>query len=137
MGETGHTILLVDDDVDFLDATSCILQSAGHRVVCCHDAASALDTLASERCDLVITDLMMNTLDAGFSLAEAIKGDPAHAGVPVIIATSASSVSGFDFHPRSGDDLKHMHADAFFDKPLPREPLLRKISELLNQPHQS
>lgn len=136
MAGAKSVILLVDDDGDFLAITRHILQAAGYDVVCCQDPADALGILDRQPCDLVITDLMMTCLDSGFSLAQKIKADPRRKGMPVIIATSARSTSGFDFRPRGREDLEHMHADAYFDKPLPRQLLIKTIEELVKTPSQ-
>ena len=91
----------------------------------------ALLLMEKERPDLVITDLMMTTLDSGFLFARAIKEDARYAGIPVIIATSVSSALGLDFRPRTDEDRANMYVDAYFDKPLDRARLLATIAELL------
>ncbi len=133
MDEPTPVILLVDDDQDFLAIMQHYLEAAGLRVVACRDPQSALEALERTACRLVVTDLMMASLDAGFTLAEKIKQDPRWRGLPIIMATSASSTAGFDFRPRSREDLEHMHADAFYDKALPAERLVETIRELLGR----
>ena len=130
----GRTVVLVDDDRDFLEMNRDILASRGYVVKCFTDPRDALEFMTAERegsVKLVVTDLMMKALDSGFSFARAIKTDPRFAGIPVIIVTAVGSQKGFDFHPRSADDLKAMHADAFFDKPVAPDVLIRKVEELL------
>ena len=124
-------ILLVDDDRDFLEQNRQVLAARGYRVECSSDPQEALQTAQRERPDLVVTDLMMKSLDSGFTLARALKGDPALAGIPVILVTAAASQRGFDFNPRTREDLRAMNADAFFDKPVSPLLLIAKIEELL------
>ena len=129
------TILLVDDDKDFLELERRILESRGYRVICFSDTQSALRALSApepaDRPALVVTDLMMKTLDSGFTFARALKADPRTAALPVIIVSAVSSQKGFDFRPRTAADLAAMGADAFFDKPVAPEALLAKVKELL------
>lgn len=132
VSDVSALILIVDDDFDFLELNRMILERAGYRVVTAADPAQALVLMAKERPDLVISDLMMTSLDSGFSLARTIKGDPAYAGIPVIITTSVTSTLGLDFRPRSEADMSEMHIDAYFDKPVDPARLLSKIAELLN-----
>jgi CheY-like chemotaxis protein len=124
-------ILVVDDDYDFLEINRHILERAGYRVVTAAEPKQALVRMAEERPDLVITDLMMTSLDSGFSFARTIKEDPRYAGIPVIIATSVSSALGLDFRPRTDEDRTKMHVDAYFDKPLDHARLIATIGELL------
>ena len=125
-------ILIVDDDYDFLELNRMILERAGYRVISAAEPQQALAKMAAEKPDLVISDLMMTSLDSGFSFARAIKEDLAYAGIPVIITTSVSSALGLDFRPRSEVDMVEMHIDAYFDKPLDSTRLLSKIAELLS-----
>jgi len=132
MGD-GVTILLVDDDKDFLELERRILESRGYHVTCFSDAMAALAALHTDPVtpSLVVTDLMMTRLDSGFTFARALKADPRTARLPVIIVSAVSSQKGFDFKPRTAADLQAMGADAFFDKPVAPEALLAKVQELL------
>ena len=122
-------ILLVDDDRDFLEQNRGVLESLGYRVACVTDPQSALDSMARERPDLVVSDLMMKNLDSGFSLARAIKSR--WSATPVILVTAVASQRGFDFNPHTREDLSAMNADAFFDKPVDPAALIGKVRELL------
>ncbi len=124
-------ILIVDDDYDFLELNRMVLEREGYRVATAAEPKQALALMEKERPDLVITDLMMTTLDSGFLFARSIKEDERFADIPVIIATSVSSALGLDFRPRTEEEQADMHVDAYFDKPLDRARLLATIAELL------
>ena len=125
-------ILLVDDDRDFLEMNRDVLEAQDYRVDCFSDSEQAWDSLERRTPDLVITDLMMKSLDSGFSLARKIKSDSRYADVPVIIVTAVTSKRGFDFNPRSREELEAMGCEAFFDKPVGPETLIAKVEELLS-----
>ena len=125
-------ILLVDDDQDFLEINGSILKAQGYRVECFTDADRAWDSLKHRMPDLVITDLMMRSLDSGFSFARKIKSDSACSKIPVIIVTAVASKRGFDFNPQSRGELEVMGADAYFDKPVSPDSLIAKVKELLS-----
>ena len=133
MPEPAPLILLVDDDLDFLEINRHILEPKGYRVVCNTDPQSAWKRLETEKPDLIITDLMMANLDSGFSLARQVKQDPRLANVPIIMATAITSQAGLDFRPRTPEDLAAMSIDAYFDKPIPPQKLLDKVAELLSR----
>jgi CheY-like chemotaxis protein len=131
MADAAPLILLVDDDVDFLEINRHILEPKGYRVACASDPRQALERMVQEKPALVVTDLMMDDLDSGFSFSRQIRQDPRFADVPIIIATAVTSQVGLDFRPRTAEDLAAMSVDAYFDKPIPPKSLLEKVAELL------
>jgi len=133
MADPPPLILLVDDDPDFVEMNRHVLEAAGYRVRAVHDPREAIDAVADEPPDLVVTDLMMKALDSGFALARRIKENPRLASVPVIILTSVTSQMGLDFRPRTPADLAAMCVDAYFDKPVAPQVLLDKVKELLGR----
>jgi len=124
-------ILIVDDDYDFLEINRIILEGAGYRVAEATNPDEARIRIADEVPDLIITDLMMESLDAGFAFSASLKDDPRTADVPIIISTSVTSALGLDFRPRSAEDMAKMRVNAYFDKPIDARALLAKVAELL------
>jgi CheY-like chemotaxis protein len=131
--EPAPLILLVDDDLDFLEINRHILEPRGYRVACDTDPQAAWQRLQTEKPNLIITDLMMANLDSGFSLARHVTQDPRLADGPIIMATAITSQAGLDFRPRTREDLAAMSIDAYFDKPIPPQKLLDKVAELLGR----
>jgi CheY-like chemotaxis protein len=126
-------ILIVDDDYDFLEINRFILEGAGYGVVTATNPVEAWRRIAAQIPDLVITDLMMTSIDAGFAFSAQLKSDPRTAAVPIIISTSVSSQLGLNFRPETDADLARMHVDAYFDKPIDAAALLAKVKELLER----
>jgi CheY-like chemotaxis protein len=127
-------ILIVDDDYDFLEINRHILEKAGFRVTTAVSPSQAMERVAAETPDLVITDLMMSEVDSGFSFSRRLRDDPRTAAVPIIMSTSVTTALGLDFTPHSAADLASMKIDAYFDKPLDGAALVAKVRELLGQP---
>jgi CheY-like chemotaxis protein len=138
MGESTRVplIFLVDDDKDFLEMEQAILAAGGYRTRCFSESGEALAALASapagDRPSLLVTDLMMKSLDAGFTFARTVRSDPRFAGIPLIIVSAVASQKGFDFRPRTRDELAAMNAEAFFDKPVPPAAFLARVKELVS-----
>ncbi|HEY3353772.1 MAG TPA: response regulator [Polyangia bacterium] len=124
-------VLMVDDDADVLAIGRHALEAHGYRVMCCFGAEEALEGMAEERPDLVVTDLMMHELDAGFALARRMRADARLAHVPVIVMTGVASQLGFDFRPRGAADLAAMGVAAFLEKPVKAEVLVARVGEVL------
>ena len=78
-------ILLVEDDRELNRTVEIFLKSDGFDVATAFDGVEALDILARESCDLVLTDIMMPNLD-GFGLAEKIR--VSNKNIPIIFMTA-------------------------------------------------
>lgn len=124
-------IFLVDDDMDYLEINRHILESVDFRVITFLDPEDAIDYLDKERPDLVVSDLMMKSLDSGFIFARQLKEKLQ--SVPIILLTAVGSRRGFNFKPKSENDLSSMNIDAFFDKSVDSGTLIAKVRELLNR----
>ena len=123
--DTPKTVLVVDDDLDFLAQTSAQLEALGYRVVTAESLAQAEEVLAAGRPDAAVIDLMMEETDAGFTLAYRIKKlDPA---IPVVMVTAVTSETGLGFDAATGEERAWIKADAILDKPIRIEQLVREI----------
>jgi CheY-like chemotaxis protein len=133
VNRTAPLIFLVDDDPDFVDIHQRILETNGYRV---HSFSSPLEALAElerEVPDLILTDLMMQELDSGFSFTKRLKANQRWRAIPVILVTAISSERGMSFNPHSEEELHALGADAYFEKPLSSSTLLATIVELLQR----
>ncbi|MBK8420865.1 substrate-binding domain-containing protein [Candidatus Villigracilis saccharophilus] len=87
--EKSKTILIVDDELGFLDLYSEIIQrlSSSHRVLKARDGLEALHILQQTRVDLVLLDLMMPKMDGFGVLAQMRKWETTR-DTAVIVLTS-------------------------------------------------
>lgn len=115
-------ILLVDDDDEIRNYLHEEL-SALYLVVDCSDGQAAIDQMAHESFDLVITDLMMPGVD-GAQLCKKIRGNILLNHLPIIMLTAKSS----DEDHISG--LK-LGVDAFIAKPFNIEVVKSTVQNLL------
>jgi PAS domain S-box-containing protein len=74
-------LLIVDDEVPQMKALRDTLETEGYHATAFHSAGAALAALRHEEFDLVLTDLMMPEMDGVTFLSEAIRIDPAIAGI--------------------------------------------------------
>ncbi len=122
-------ILLVDNDVDFIDLNKAVLENNGFDVVAAFSGREALTKVQFEQPDLIVLDLMMEKHDTGFAVAKSLKADPRYKSIPILMLTAVGSETGMDF---SQDlDGYWMKTDAYLSKPVMPEDLVKKISELL------
>ena len=73
MTESRERILIVDDEEHVRNLFSRILQKEGYKVQCASSGDEAIDKLANDAFDLVVTDLKMNGID-GLDLVHKVKG---------------------------------------------------------------
>jgi CheY-like chemotaxis protein len=78
------TVLVVDDEATVADALAAALRRAGYEAIVAYDGASALQAIAREGADVVLTDLVMAGMD-GATLTRWLRSDPATHSVPVIL----------------------------------------------------
>jgi CheY-like chemotaxis protein len=123
------TVLVVDDNPDFLEQMKLALEASGITVVAADSGAAAAALLASTQFDAAVCDLMMEHADSGFVLAHQIKRkDPA---IPVILVTAVAGEAGIPFDAASREERSWLSADAVLDKPVRGEQLRRELSRLL------
>lgn len=88
---TPPEVLVVDDQFTVRELQRSILETAGYRVQTARDGREALGVLADDGdVEVVVTDLEMPELD-GLGLIEAIRADPGHSTLPVVIVSSRGS----------------------------------------------
>ncbi len=124
-------ILLVDNDVDFIDLNRAVLENNGFDVAVAFSGKEVPDKVRYEQPDLIVLDLMMEKHDTGFGVAKALKGDPLNKSIPILMLTAVQSETGMDFSQEL--DGYWMKTDDFANKPLSPEDLIAKIRELLER----
>ncbi len=115
-------ILLVDDEEEILEFLERILRTK-YTVFKATRGAEALQILAAEAVQLVISDVMMPEMD-GFELCKKIKSDFDHSHMPVILLTARNTI-------QSKIEGLEIGADAYIEKPFSKEHLLAQIASLL------
>ncbi|PLP96608.1 hybrid sensor histidine kinase/response regulator [Cupriavidus pauculus] len=107
-----HTIMLVDDNVDALEAMTMTLETLGHTVVTAPDGMSAIACAATVRPDVVLLDLGMPTMD-GFETARRLREIPELRNARLVALTGfgqpddrrRTRAAGFDLHLVKPADL--------------------------------
>jgi two-component system alkaline phosphatase synthesis response regulator PhoP len=125
-------ILVVDDDIDYVESTAAILEANGYDVVAAYDGKEGLDKAKSELPQIILVDLMMNTINEGYDLVRNIRSDKRFDEVPLVMISSAHQVEAFkdaNFVP----DEVWFPIDMFLDKPIDKETLLKHVSKMLSK----
>ncbi len=125
-----QTILVIDDDPDFVEITKSILETNQYRVNVAYSADEGFARLEEEIPDAIILDVMMGKGAEGFIFARKIRKDPSFAKIPILVLTSISEQTGFNF-PGEPIHPKFFPIDEFIEKPVEPQVLLETIGRLL------
>ncbi len=120
-------VLLVDDDKDFLEMHSIVLENRGYEVITARSSKECMDRLEGIKPDIVVLDVMMEQFDAGFKASEKIKQK--YEDLPVMLLTSIGAQTSLDFSS-SEEVLRVSGADVLLDKPVSPKVLIDEIERL-------
>lgn len=114
-------ILIVDDEPIMRDVLVFRLRKEGYHVQSANDGEAALKILASEKFDIIITDILMPFI-SGFELLKSLKEQKSES--PILMLTSLES----DTAEAKAFELG---ADDFMTKPFSPGELSKRIKKLL------
>ncbi len=123
-------ILLVDDDVDFVESTKTILESKPYEVIVAHEGNEGLQKARKENPDLILLDVIMPVKD-GFTAADQLKKDPQLRKIPVIMLTSFSSRRGGTAIPVGRGFA--LQTEDYIEKPVKPQDLLNAVEKYLKK----
>ena len=124
------SILIIDDDPDFVDVTKAVLETKQYRVDFAYNADEGFAKLQEEIPDVIILDIMMGKCAEGFIFARKIKKDPRLAKIPILVLTSMREQTGFDI-PGERIHPKFFPVDEYLEKPIEPQVLLDRIEQQL------
>jgi len=125
------TILIADDDADFVEATRVVLEGAGYAVESAANGKACLERAKKGGVDCIVLDVMMARDTEGFHVAQELKENPATAKVPIVMLTGIAQKTGFAFSPET--DAEYLPVNVFLEKPVEPDVLLDEIAKALNQ----
>ena len=125
------TIMIVDDDPDFLFQQETFLKNSGCSVISASNRKEAEALLDGERPDAVIVDLMIDEDDDGFVLA--YKAKQAFPGIPVVMVTGVAGEKGISFDASTAEERKWIKADRVLQKPVRAEQIIGELKKMLGE----
>lgn len=117
------TVMIVDDSASLRQVVSIALRSAGYEVVEASNGQEALNKMACQRMNLVISDVNMPLMD-GLTFVREMKKHPAHRFTPVVMLTTEEDES----KKRAGQEAG---ARAWVVKPFAPQQMLTVVSRLI------
>lgn len=119
-------ILVADDEPNIVISLEYLMKREGYTVLVARDGQEALDTIARERPDLVLLDVMMPS-KSGFEVCQAVRASEDLQATKILMLTA----KGRDTDVAKGLALG---ADAYMTKPFSTRELVQKVAEMLGAP---
>ena len=116
-------ILVAEDDKDLNRFVCASLRAQGFDVIACFDGAQALEQLTTNKCDMLLTDVMMPNVD-GFELAEQVR--LFDKTMPIVFMTAKDDKPSKMLGYRIG-------IDDYVTKPFDMDVLLMKLTAMLRR----
>jgi CheY-like chemotaxis protein len=120
-------ILIIDDDLDFVKATQIVLEKQGYSVGSAGGGKAGYQKARNEVPDLIILDVMMDSVLDGVSLSRKVHDDELIKDIPIIMVTSIANTDYAELFPTD----EYIPVDAFLSKPIDPEKLIKKIKSIL------
>jgi two-component system alkaline phosphatase synthesis response regulator PhoP len=121
------TVLIIDDDRDFIKAIQALLESSGYRVRSAVSGRDGLQLAKTIEPDLILLDVIMTERTEGFFVLQEMRRIPALSQTPVIMISSIySDEPAFRVDPDAG----WLPANLFLPKPVEPAHLLAEVKRL-------
>jgi two-component system, OmpR family, alkaline phosphatase synthesis response regulator PhoP len=128
------TVLIIDDDSDFVRAIQALLESSGYKVRSAGNGRDGLQLAKIVEPDLILLDVMMTERTEGFFVLQEMRRVPALSKTPVIVVSSIySDEPAFRVDPAAG----WLPATLFLAKPMEPAKLLAEAKRLTSVPSET
>ena len=118
-----HKLLLADDSVTIQRVIELTFADEDVHVLAVGDGKKAIESIQSERPDIVLADVGMPERD-GYEVAEFVKGNPQLANIPVLLLTGA-------FEPIDETRARAVGCDGVLVKPFEPQMVINRVKDLL------
>ena len=122
-----HRVLIIDDDPEFVEATSTLLDAQGYEVVSAPNGKVGIAKANEEHPDIILLDVMMTRDTEGFDVARELNKNPQLKNIPVIIVSGIKKEMNLPFGFESDDAW--LPVKGVLEKPVKPNVLLKTIAQ--------
>ncbi len=119
-------VLVVDDDADFVEASKAVLEGGGYEVTVAYDGQECLEQVSSNRPDVILLDMMMETWSAGSRVLNQLRESDETKEIPIILASSVNFRSPL---ADTLDTVDSAQVDSYMMKPIEPGRLLAEVEK--------
>ena len=120
-------ILIIDDDSDFREAVSNLLETNNYEVSIAFNGEEGFEKAKKNIPDLILLDVMMTRKTEGFDIAKKFKQELGLKDVPVIIVSGIRKELNLPFEFEPDDDC--LPVIKVLEKPIKPDLLLQTVAE--------
>jgi len=127
---TGRTVLVIDDDADYRASVKSLLEGEGYVVDEAATGKAGLRKLKEHRPDLIVLDVMMESIVEGYAVNQAIKFQPefeAYADIPIVMVSSIDESPDERFG--RSEEMEMVRPNRYLTKPLDIPRFLEVVSK--------
>jgi CheY-like chemotaxis protein len=132
MPMTEHkTVLLIDDDADFRASIASVLEREGYRVIEAGTGTDGLFKLKQCEPDVIVLDIMLETVEEGYKVNEAIKLQEEYErfrDIPILMVSSIMDAPYERYAAQA--EAVDIQPDRYFTKPLDMPRFLEALSTI-------
>lgn len=128
-------ILIIDDDEDFRISIGTLLKSHNYEVLEAESGKRGLEMIKSEKPDLIVLDIMMETIDEGYLINQVIKFQKEYEeykNLPILMVSSIQQDPLSRF-PKAAGEVEMIMPDYYLTKPVDIPKFLDMVKKLLNK----
>ncbi|MDM8522276.1 response regulator [Desulfococcaceae bacterium HSG8] len=129
--EQSVKVVLVDDNSDYRFTMGVFLERNGFEVITAEDGEKGWELIQKEKPDIILLDIMMESLFSGFEVCKRVREDAELKEIPIIGVSGVGDELGI--RPDGQADFPYFSPDDFVEKPVNKEKLLVKIGEVLEK----
>ncbi len=118
-------ILIIDDDPDILDSVTAILTAKGFKAITSLSGKQGIESFKKNKPDLVLCDMMMESVDEGTKVAQQIRKKDAK--VPIYLLSSIGSATAMNV------EIGKLGFNGVFQKPIDPDSLVAAIKKALTK----
>jgi CheY-like chemotaxis protein len=129
MASPKKRVLLIDDDRDFRVSVGALLESEGYEVIVADSGDAGLQKLVERRPDVIVLDVMMESVESGYGVNQAIKtqeGYKDYRDIPIIMVSSLEETPA-ERHP--GGEEAGLFPDQYLTKPIELSSFLEAVKK--------
>lgn len=122
-------VLIIDDDMDMREVMKVVLGKK-YEIKEAGSKKDGLKALTAYIPDLIILDVMMESIKAGFEMAREVKQDEKLKDVKILMLTNIDNEFKINYQAEAGD-ADWLPVDDYMVKPVEPKTLLNKVDKLL------